>query len=232
VADHFRVGRIFIAGDAGHIHSPAGGQGMNTGIGDAVNLAWKLAAVVQGKTAESILDTYESERIVFARALVATTDRVFQYLVGSGVASRIARSVAFPYVFPALLRFRRTRKAQFRVVSQTSIRYRQSALSKGTAGAIHGGDRLPWLDNQDNFKPLGSLHWQIHVYGTAGQTLRSFAATRKLPIHTFTWDSFARSAGFAKDSMYLLRPDGHLSLVGPTQDTQPLESFLSQWKIV
>ncbi len=68
VADHFRQGRVFIAGDAGHIHSPAGGQGMNTGIGDAVNLAWKLAAVVGGRANRSILDTYEAERIAFALA--------------------------------------------------------------------------------------------------------------------------------------------------------------------
>jgi 2-polyprenyl-6-methoxyphenol hydroxylase-like FAD-dependent oxidoreductase len=84
VADHFRVSRIFIAGDAGHIHSPAGGQGMNTGIGDAVNLAWKLAAVIRGRTKPAVLDTYESERIAFARTLVKTTDRLFQFAVSRG----------------------------------------------------------------------------------------------------------------------------------------------------
>ena len=75
VADHFRKGRAFLLGDAAHIHSPVGGQGMNTGIGDAVNLAWKLAAVLQGRADASILDSYEPERIAFARRLVATTDR-------------------------------------------------------------------------------------------------------------------------------------------------------------
>ena len=77
VADHFRKGRAFLLGDAAHIHSPVGGQGMNTGIGDAVNLAWKLADVVHGRAAASLLDTYEPERIAFARRLVATTDRAF-----------------------------------------------------------------------------------------------------------------------------------------------------------
>src|SRR6202007_2043974 len=77
VADHFRKGRAFLLGDAAHIHSPVGGQGMNTGIGDAVNLAWKLAAAVQGRAHASILDSYEQERIGFARTLVATTDRAF-----------------------------------------------------------------------------------------------------------------------------------------------------------
>src|SRR3989441_6793753 len=77
VARRFRQGRAFLLGDAAHIHSPVGAQGMNTGIGDAVNLAWKVAAVVEGRAPDSLLDTYESERIVFARRLVGTTDRVF-----------------------------------------------------------------------------------------------------------------------------------------------------------
>ncbi len=73
VSDHYRKGRAFLLGDAAHVHSPAGGQGMNTGIGDAINLAWKLAAVVRGDAPDSLLDTYEKERIAFARKLVDTT---------------------------------------------------------------------------------------------------------------------------------------------------------------
>ena len=86
VADHFRQGRAFLLGDAAHIHSPVGGQGMNTGIGDAVNLAWKLAAVLQGGPRPSLLDTYEPERIAFARRLVATTDRAFTVVTSPGPA--------------------------------------------------------------------------------------------------------------------------------------------------
>src|SRR5207237_2764850 len=67
VTEHFRKGRIFLLGDAAHIHSPAGGQGMNTGIGDAINLAWKLAAVLSGQASDALLDTYETERRAFAR---------------------------------------------------------------------------------------------------------------------------------------------------------------------
>ena len=96
VADHFRGGRVFLSGDAGHVHSPAGGQGMNTGIGDAVNLAWKLAAVLGGRADPVLLDSYEAERIPFARSLVRTTDRVFEAVVGRGVFSRLVRSVFAP----------------------------------------------------------------------------------------------------------------------------------------
>src|SRR3989441_11083460 len=84
VAARFRQGRVFLLGDAAHIHSPVGGQGMNTGIGDAVNLAWKLAAVLNGGAAVSLLSTYEPERIRFARRLVATTDRVFTFVSRRG----------------------------------------------------------------------------------------------------------------------------------------------------
>ena len=70
VTEHFRKGRAFLLGDAAHIHSPAGGQGMNTGIGDAINLAWKLHAVVAGRAPDALLDSYELERIAFARRLV------------------------------------------------------------------------------------------------------------------------------------------------------------------
>src|SRR5206468_6416126 len=79
VARQFRRGRAFLLGDAAHIHSPVGGQGMNTGIGDAVNLAWKLAAVLRAEWPERTLATYECERRAFAQRLVATTDRAFTF---------------------------------------------------------------------------------------------------------------------------------------------------------
>src|SRR6267378_2123910 len=91
VADHFRKGRAFVLGDAAHIHSPVGGQGMNTGIGDAVNLAWKLAGVVRGRAHEALLDSYESERIAFARRLVATTDQAFKAVTSRGAIARRVR---------------------------------------------------------------------------------------------------------------------------------------------
>src|SRR6201992_1338424 len=84
VTEHFRKGRAFLLGDAAHIHSPAGGQGMNTGIGDAINLAWKLQAVLRPRAPDSLLETYESERMKFARRLVSTTDKVFTFATADG----------------------------------------------------------------------------------------------------------------------------------------------------
>jgi 2-polyprenyl-6-methoxyphenol hydroxylase-like FAD-dependent oxidoreductase len=96
VADHFRTGRAFLLGDAAHIHSPVGGQGMNTGIGDAVNLAWKLAAVVRRRADASLLDSYEPERIAFARRLVATTDQAFTGVTSAGPIARLVRLQIVP----------------------------------------------------------------------------------------------------------------------------------------
>ena len=76
----FSEGRCFLAGDSAHIHTPAGGQGMNTGIQDGYNLAWKLALILEGKAPEQLLDTYNEERLENAKNLTRTTDRVFQFM--------------------------------------------------------------------------------------------------------------------------------------------------------
>src|SRR5437588_12449712 len=106
VADQFRKGRAFLLGDAAHIHSPVGGQGMNTGIGEAVNLAWKLAAVMHGRADPSLLDSYEPERIAFARRLVATTDQAFTGVTSDGAVARRVRLNIVPAIAPALFAFR------------------------------------------------------------------------------------------------------------------------------
>src|SRR5258707_6221967 len=124
VADRFREGRAFLLGDAAHIHSPVGGQGMNTGIGDAVNLAWKLAAVLDEGAAEGLLDTYEAERIRFARRLVATTDRVFTLVSKRGAFADFVRLRLFARIMPWLLWLPSMRRLAFRTVSQIGIRYR------------------------------------------------------------------------------------------------------------
>src|SRR5215469_14258810 len=100
VAGHFSRGRVFLLGDAAHIHSPVGGQGMNTGIGDAINLAWKLAAVLGGRADDTLLATYEAERIGFAQRLVATTDRVFSFVSADGHLAEVVRTRMAPWVIP------------------------------------------------------------------------------------------------------------------------------------
>src|SRR5262249_49057928 len=189
VTQHFRKGRAFLAGDAAHIHSPAGGQGMNTGIGDAINLAWKLAAVVAGGAPESLLDSYEAERIGFARQLVATTDRAFPFATSQGALAAFVRMYLAPIVIPTAFKFDAVRRFAFRTVSQTAINYRGSRLSRGTVGSVQGGDRLPWVqvDGSDNFAPLPAIGWQVHVYGVPKPALTGWCEQQRIPLRVFPW---------------------------------------------
>src|SRR5258706_1382750 len=157
VTHHFRKGRAFLLGDAAHIHSPAGGQGMNTGIGDAINLAWKLAAVIAGRAPDKLLDSYEAERIGFARRLVATTERVFSFATADGPIADFLRTRVAPLLIPTAIAFEPVREFMFRTVSQIMLNYRNGPLSRGRAGHVHGGDRLPRVDGVDNFATLTTL---------------------------------------------------------------------------
>lgn len=233
VAERFRSGRAFLLGDAAHIHSPVGGQGMNTGIGDAINLGWKLAHTIQGRADASLLDTYEPERIGFARLLVATTDRAFTPLVAEGLSGEVTRRIIAPLIFSVAIRFTAARHAIFRLISQARIHYPDSPLSEGTAGHVHGGDRLPWLGagEQDNFAPLRSLDWQLHVYGEMEEELASTSRELRLPVHRFAWTDRARDAGFERDGAYLVRPDGYVALAMNRPASPALKSFIDRFKI-
>jgi 2-polyprenyl-6-methoxyphenol hydroxylase-like FAD-dependent oxidoreductase len=230
VASKFRVGNVFIAGDAAHIHSPAGGQGMNTGIGDAVNLSWKLADVLQGRIAASVLATYEPERIAFARKLVATTDRAFQTIVNPGIAGQLLRRWVMPTLAPAAAGFEAVRRLIFKTVSQTRITYRSSKLSEGDVGEVQGGDRMPWVasDVGGNYLPLRSMDWQCHVYGEVHPEFEAEASTVHLPVHGFVYSDAARKAGIQEDAAYVLRPDGHVGLALVNQSPAALRDYASR----
>jgi 2-polyprenyl-6-methoxyphenol hydroxylase-like FAD-dependent oxidoreductase len=215
VADAFGKGRAFLLGDAAHIHSPVGGQGMNTGIGDAVNLAWKLAAVLNDRSSATLLDSYEPERIKFARRLVATTDRIFSGVINSSTFARLVRTEALPGIAPALFKLPPVRRFAFRTVSQLAVNYRGSALSSGEAGKVKGGDRLPWVEYpgmDDNFAVLKSLRWQVHIYGDANAKMVEFCTAAALQLQRFPWSLGCEQAGLARDAAYLIRPDGYVAL--------------------
>lgn len=228
VAERFGIGRVFIAGDAGHIHSPAGGQGMNTGIGDAVNLSWKIADVMRGRAESSLLDTYERERIPFAKSLIATTDRVFRFLVDEGKAAQTVRVRVLPRLVATMARFTAPRRMMFKTVSQTRISYRDCEFNEGEAGSVGGGDRLPWLVHAggDNFGALQSLDWQLHVYGEPGSAIVDQAERLAIPLHRFGFDDRAQEAGLERDAIYLVRPDGYVALALAPGDEGGLTAFL------
>ncbi len=233
VTERFRKGRAFLLGDAAHIHSPAGGQGMNTGIGDAINLAWKLAAVLGGRAPGSLLDSYEAERIGFAKRLVATTDRVFSLATAPGWLADIIRTRLVPFLMPKLTAFEAVREYMFRTVSQITLNYRGGPLSQGVAGRIHGGDRLPWvpIDGVDNFEPLTAMTWQVHVYGSPNPALTEWCGRHSVPLYEFYWRPDYEKAGLAPGALYLLRPDTYVALASASGTAQALEDYCAQRKI-
>jgi 2-polyprenyl-6-methoxyphenol hydroxylase-like FAD-dependent oxidoreductase len=234
VTGRYRQGRVLLAGDAAHVHSPAGGQGMNTGIGDAVNLAWKLAAVVQDRAPPALLDTYESERIAFARKLVETTDRVFSFVTAQGGFADFVRTRIAPLFASLAYEIDPVRETLFRVLSQTGIHYHDSPLSTGRAGRVRGGDRLPWtgFTGPDNHAALDGVAWQAHVYGEPNAGFAAWCAHAGVTAQVFAWDDACALAGLERDAVYLVRPDGHVALAHSGGDLGALEAYLAQRAIV
>ncbi|RON17437.1 FAD-dependent monooxygenase [Pseudomonas frederiksbergensis] len=227
VADHFRTGRAFLLGDAAHVHSPAGGQGMNTGIGDAINLAWKLATVLSGGATPKLLDSYETERIAFARRLVATTDRVFSFVTADGPIADMVRMRVAPFLIPKMISFEAAREFMFRTVSQTTLNYRGMPLSEGVAGHVHGGDRLPWAHDGegDNFESLKNPTWQVHVYGETSNEMIAWCTEHHLPLQVFDWRPVFETVGLARNGFYLLRPDTYVAIAEYSADPKVIERY-------
>ncbi|KAK8084689.1 hypothetical protein PG997_005960 [Apiospora hydei] len=146
VATNYRDGRLLLAGDAAHIHSPAGGQGMNTGIQDSVNLGWKLARVLRGEQPDAFLDSYNEERRPVGLRILATSDWLFGFAASQSWLWLFFRNLLLPWVLPYLLGEETRRNNAFRFVSQLGIRYRRSSIvgtAEGFSGPVLGGDRAP-----------------------------------------------------------------------------------------
>jgi hypothetical protein len=138
-------------------------------------------------------------------------------------------------MLPRIFRMRWFRRLMFRTISQTLIAYRGSALSRGRAGRIAAGDRLPWLapdaaagDAADNHAPLAALDWQVHVTGEAQPPLAAFCAERRLLLHSFAWRPEAARAGFVRDALYLVRPDGYIGFRCQPGDPGRLRAHLGR----
>lgn len=229
VTSHFQKDRAFLLGDAAHIHSPVGGQGMNTGIGDAINLAWKLASVIKQKAQPSLLKTYEIERAAFAKRLIATTDQAFRVVTSSTWFAQFIRTKVTALVLPIATRIEFVKRFMFRTVSQTVIHYHMSPLSQGDAG-VSGGDRLPWIplaNGKDNFSVLTDLKWQIHIYGEPRQDLSKTCNEHQIKIHTFPWENSMSKAKVMRNAVYLVRPDGYIAICGTKVSPEDIEKYFT-----
>ena len=229
IADAFQRGRVFLLGDAAHIHSPAGGQGMNTGILDANNLAWKLADVIKGRAPARLLESYALERRAFARKLVDTTDRLFTLATSDGNVADFVKTHIVPTVATVAYKIDDVREFMFKTISQTTLHYRDSWLSRGKAGDVRGGDRLPWLPppHVDNYKITGPIGWQVHVYGEAGAGLQAWCDLQRIALQVFHWKPAYQKIGFAQNAAYLLRPDTYVALADPSASPEVLEQYFA-----
>jgi 2-polyprenyl-6-methoxyphenol hydroxylase-like FAD-dependent oxidoreductase len=242
-AARFRHRRCFLLGDAAHIHSPVGAQGMNTGLQDAYNLAWKLALVVADKADASLLDSYEAERIPVAKRLLSTTDRAFQLIVSDSRVAGLFRTRVLANVAAFAMRFDRIRKLAFRTISQIGIEYRDSPLSESLTrwheGAPRAGDRFPWLrvrlqpngPIEDLFAKLDDTRFHLLLFGQPALAVELPELHNLLSIHTVPSDP-ANDKELARwhipqPSFYLLRPDGHVGLAGTQLDAAAASRYVA-----
>jgi len=243
-AAQFRHGRCFLLGDAAHIHSPMGAQGMNTGLQDAYNLGWKLAEVLRGDAHESLLDSYEAERIPVAKQLLSGTDRLFRLIVADNWLAGIWRTKVMAKVAEFVLKRPRIQAWMFRSVSQTGIAYKDSVLSWASAWlppeAPQAGERFPWLrlrlrpdgPVQDLYQALDDRRFHLFVIGQSlPEGMESLpgarVCTHLVPRGVFNDDTLRRR-GFSLPSYYLVRPDGYIALCGTRLRADSVQRWFQQ----
>ena len=258
---HYRAGRVFLAGDAAHVHSPVGAQGMNTGIQDAWNLGWKLALVLRGAAQDSLLETYEAERWPVGRFLLRYTDRIFSALtkvISAGRVASWARDALVPRILPRVVTVPWFRATAFRFVSELGIRYRHSpAVKEGSPRLSRGpraGDRFPDARVTVDNKPV-SLHRAVvgpHFTllfcgnGDVEDEQLSGLLAAYAPVLQTRWllqygngggtlvdedGSTLRLLGGERGAHYLVRPDGYIAFRAAGTDLTALRSFLRQWLV-
>jgi len=243
-AERFRAGRCFLLGDAAHIHSPVGAQGMNTGLQDAYNLAWKLALVLSGNAQESLLDSYEAERLPVATRLLRTTDRAFSIVVSDSAVAGFFRTRVFTKILAFAMKITRVRQLVFRTISQIGIRYRRSFLSQTLPGAMgsgpRAGDRFPWLKlklaaagpSEDIFDALDDTRFTLILIGqeptaNGDHGVGDLLHTIVVPADPENALELAR-AGIVSPAFYLLRPDCYIGLAGARFDPAALRRYISE----
>ena len=229
----FSEGRCFLAGDSAHIHTPAGAQGMNTGIQDGYNLAWKLAMVLSGNADAKLLDTYNEERQPNARRLIQTTDRFFQLGASDDWFLSFFRTQIFPYIANIALNLDIVKSAIFPLVSQIGINYRNSSLSRGGDGFnIKAGDRMPWFmaEGQSIYDRLREPKFHLIVFDDGGAGLHEsangfdegLADVHVIPLYPHVTEIF----GVSKTFSVLLRPDNHIGYIAEGYDKESVKTYL------
>jgi len=222
----FSKGRCFLAGDSAHIHSPAGAQGMNTGIQDAYNLAWKLALVVKGMASEELLDTYNEERLANAQRLLESTDRMFELAAGSHWLMSFIRTTIFPPVAGFVASLESVSKRVFPMISQIGINYRDASLSEhsGDEHDVEAGDRLPYflVDGKSIFDQLMEPKFHLLVFSDSDSDGNCEAACKEFlerfghlaDCHVVPMSERVKEIFDTEDEFsVLLRPDNYIAFM-------------------
>lgn len=239
---NFRKDRCFLAGDAAHIHSPVGAQGMNTGLQDAYNLAWKLSLVVNGRASEKLLDTYHDERIGIAQNLVRTTDRAFHFVTSQKYLAKIFRLQIMPLAIqiglPVFHRWRFIRNKAFVTVSEIGLHYRNSTLSRDdpessfSGEAPKPGERVPYVPG---LKLSATKFHLIIFYGNPfhddiirHRLIEKFNDEIEISEISNSSETMAcfKKFGIMGKGYYLIRPDGYIAYRGSTLRLQKIIDYL------
>lgn len=243
-AAFFNTGRCFLIGDAAHLYSPVGSQGMNHGIQDASNLAWKISFVIKKYAKPCLLDTYEAERKEVAENTARISDRLFNFLSTDRAFRRMLRNSTLPLVlsfFKRLFESQRIRHYVFRKISGTGIRYRGSIASyepeNSDAGGPSSGERVPYViftqdgktDNIHNLIKGMKMHLLVFVIeDIPGLDSIIDRFIPQVSVHNFWMDSgtveLYKRFKVHRTTWYLVRPDFYIACKGHT--SQDLEKFL------
>lgn len=235
-AERFREGRCFLAGDAAHIHTPAGAQGMNTGIQDGYNLAWKLAMVLRGNADEKILDSYNEERLPNAKALLNTTDRFFSLVASPEPVLAYIRTHIFPYIAGFAVTLDSVKNFVFPRISQIAINYRGSSLSDHESDSgfeVNAGDRMPFLlvDGKSVYDALRDPKFHLISFSDGlvedsaeelSGELDSLVTRHHLPLYPHIAETFGTTESFS----VLLRPDNYVAMISKGVSQEPTEKYL------
>ncbi|MEI6678278.1 MAG: FAD-dependent monooxygenase [Mariniphaga sp.] len=254
-AQTFRQNKCFLVGDAAHIHSPVGAQGMNTGMQDSYNLAWKLEMVITGKVKPALLNSYSAEREVIAKNVVRVTHRAFNFLTSRNFILKCVRVYALPFilrpVLPLMIKQKVISNFVFKRISEIGVQYRKNSFSHQTSlGCFRScapkpGDRLPYLryweygqyiSIQDHVDGA-SYHLMIFSKSNQAPILKiaekysAFLSVQIVPSNSNTSESF-KKMGITNYGCFLIRPDLYISYRSSKPDVSHLERYLLQLCVV
>jgi len=252
-ASVMRVQNCFLAGDAAHVNTPVGSQGMNTGLQDAYNLAWKLSFVIKNKAKPEILDTYSTERLAISKGFGRYADSIFRLVTSRNILVKLFRfyvlRVLLRLVFPVVEKKKVFRLMFFKAISQIGIHYRKSILAYRETEAVFSpkapkpGDRMPYVEfffngiGTNSFKILNGTCFNLFVFADIlpheiKETSEKFNLNVLLIKNFHETRNIYDKLYIIESGYYLVRPDMHIALRSATLNSFHLSTYLQKHLIL